>query len=122
MISRVVGQPLEFTPGSQYKYCNVCYMILGRVIEEMSGQSYADYLTQHIFQPADMTATGIDDAGHVLPHRASGYTWNGETYSNSEFVDLSNVGAAGILVSTVLTLLVIPVMYYALMRKRFEPK
>ena len=101
MISRVVGQPLEFTPGSQYKYCNVCYMILGRVIEEMSGQSYADYLTQHIFQPADMTATGIDDAGHVLPHRASGYTWNGETYSNSEFVDLSNVGAAGILVSTV---------------------
>jgi CubicO group peptidase (beta-lactamase class C family) len=101
MISRVVGQPLEFTPGSQYKYCNICYMILGRVIEEVSGQSYADYLTQHIFQPAGMTATGIDEAGRVLPHRASGYTWNGETYSNSEFVDLSNVGAAGILVSTV---------------------
>jgi CubicO group peptidase (beta-lactamase class C family) len=101
MISRVVGQPLEFTPGSQYKYCNVCYMILGRVIEEVSGQSYADYLTQHIFQPAGMTATGIDEAGRVLPHRASGYTWNGETYSNSEFIDLSNVGAAGILVSTV---------------------
>ena len=101
MISRVVGQPLEFTPGSQYHYCNVCYMILGRVIEEVSGQSYADYLTQHIFQPAGMTATGIDEAGRVLPHRASGYTWNGETYSNSEFVDLSNVGAAGVLYSTV---------------------
>ena len=101
MISRVVGQPLEFTPGSQYKYCNVCYMILGRVIEEVSGQSYADYLTQHIFQPAGMTATGIDEAGRVLPHRASGYTWNGETYSNSEFVDLSSVGAAGVLYSTV---------------------
>jgi CubicO group peptidase (beta-lactamase class C family) len=101
MISRVVGQPLEFTPGSQYKYCNVCYMILGRVIEEVSGQSYADYLAQHIFQPAGLTATGIDEAGRLLPHRASGYTWNGETYSNSEFVDLSNVGAAGVLYSTV---------------------
>jgi CubicO group peptidase (beta-lactamase class C family) len=100
-ISQVVGQPLEFTPGSQYHYCNVCYMILGRVIEEVSGQSYADYLTQHIFQPAGMTATGIDEASRVLPHRASGYTWNGETYSNSEFVDLSNVGAAGVLYSTV---------------------
>jgi CubicO group peptidase (beta-lactamase class C family) len=101
MISRVMGQPLEFTPGSQYKYCNICYMILGRVIEEVSGQSYADYLAQHIFQPAGMTATGIDEASRVLPHRASGYTWNGETYSNSEFVDLSNVGAAGVLYSTV---------------------
>ena len=101
MINRVVGQPLEFTPGSQYKYCNVCYMILGRVIEEVSGQSYADYLAQHIFQPAGMTATGIDEAGRLLPHRASGYSWNGDTYSNSEFVDLSNVGAAGVLYSTV---------------------
>jgi CubicO group peptidase (beta-lactamase class C family) len=101
MISQIVGQPLEFTPGSQYKYCNICYMILGRVIEEVSGQSYADYLEEHIFQPAGMTATGIDEPSLVLPHRASGYTWNGETYSNSEFVDLSNVGAAGVLYSTV---------------------
>jgi CubicO group peptidase (beta-lactamase class C family) len=101
MISQVVGQPLEFTPGSQYKYCNVCYMILGRVIEDVSGQSYADYLAQHIFQPAGMIATGIDEAGPIVPHRASGYTWNGDTYSNSEFVDLSNVGAAGVLYSTV---------------------
>jgi CubicO group peptidase (beta-lactamase class C family) len=101
MISQIVGQPLEFTPGSQYMYCNICYMILGRVIEEVSGQSYADYLSEHIFRPAGMTATGIDEAGRLLPHRASGYTWNGETYSNSEFVDLSNVGAAGVLYSTV---------------------
>ncbi len=101
MIRRVEGQPLEFTPGSQYKYCNVCYIILGRVIEDVSGQSYADYLTQHIFQPAGMTATGIEEAGPIVPHRAAGYTWNDETYSNSEFVDLSNVGGAGVLYSMV---------------------
>jgi CubicO group peptidase (beta-lactamase class C family) len=101
MISLVAGQPLEFTPGSQYKYCNLCYLMLGRIVEKVSGQSYADYLAEHIFQPAGMTATGVDEAGPVVPHRAAGYTWDGETYRNAEFVDMSNVGGAGILVSTV---------------------
>jgi CubicO group peptidase (beta-lactamase class C family) len=101
LIARAAGQPLEFTPGSQYKYCNVCYIMLGRIVEKVSGQPYADYLAEHLFQPAGMTATGVDEAGPVVPHRAAGYTWDGETYRNAEFVDMSNVGGAGILVSTV---------------------
>jgi CubicO group peptidase (beta-lactamase class C family) len=92
IISLVAGQPLEFTPGSQYHYCNVCYLMLGRIIEIVSGQSYADYLAEHIFQPVGMTATGVD---------AAGYTWDGQTYRNAEFVDMSNVGGAGVLYSTV---------------------
>ncbi len=101
MIGQAAGQPLEFTPGSQYHYCNVCYLMLGRIVEKVSGQSYADYLSEHIFQPAGMTATGIDEAGPVVPHRAAGYTWDGRTYRNAEFIDMSNVGGAGILISTV---------------------
>jgi CubicO group peptidase (beta-lactamase class C family) len=102
MISQVAGQPLEFTPGSQYSYCNICYMMLGRIVEKVSGQSYADYLAEHIFQPAGMTTTGIDEAGPIVPHRAAGYAWDGTTYRNAEFLDMSNVGGAGILNSTVL--------------------
>jgi CubicO group peptidase (beta-lactamase class C family) len=101
IISLVAGQPLEFTPGSQYHYCNVCYLMLGRIIEIVSGQSYADYLAEHIFQPAGMTATGVDDASNIVPHRAAGYTWDGQTYRNAEFVDMSNVGGAGVLYFTV---------------------
>jgi CubicO group peptidase (beta-lactamase class C family) len=101
MISLVAGQPLEFTPGSQYHYCNVCYLMLGRIIEIESGQSYADYMAEHIFQPAGMTATGVDDASIIVPHRAAGYNWDGQTYRNAEFVDMSNVGGAGVLYSTV---------------------
>jgi CubicO group peptidase (beta-lactamase class C family) len=101
MISMVAGQPLEFTPGSQYHYCNVCYLMLGRIIEIVSGQSYADYLAEHIFQSAGMTATGVDDASIIVPHHAAGYTWDGQNYHNAEFVDMSNVGGAGVLYSTV---------------------
>jgi CubicO group peptidase (beta-lactamase class C family) len=101
LISWAAGQPLEFTPGSQYKYCNICYVMLGRIVEKISGQSYAEYLAEHIFQPAGMTATGIDEAGPVVPHRVAGYTWDGRTYRNAEFIDMSNVGGAGILISTV---------------------
>jgi CubicO group peptidase (beta-lactamase class C family) len=101
LIGQAAGQPLEFTPGSQYHYCNVCYLMLGRIVEKVSGQSYADYLAEHIFRPAGMTATGIDEPGLIVPHRAAGYTWDGQTYRNAEFVDMSNVGGAGILVSTV---------------------
>jgi CubicO group peptidase (beta-lactamase class C family) len=101
MISLVEGQPLEFTPGSQYHYCNVCYLMLGRIIEIESGQSYADYMAEHIIQPVGMTTTGIDEAGPIVPHRAAGYNWDGQTYRNAEFVDMSNVGGAGVLYSTV---------------------
>jgi CubicO group peptidase (beta-lactamase class C family) len=102
MISQAAGKPLEFAPGSQFNYCNVGYVMLGRIIEKVSGQSYADYLTEHIFKPAGMTATFYDDASLVIPHRATGYTWDGGTYLNAGFIDLSNAGGAGVLASTVL--------------------
>ncbi|HSL45036.1 MAG TPA: serine hydrolase [Anaerolineales bacterium] len=102
MIARAAGKPLGSTPGSQYDYCNVCYLMLGRVVEVVSGQSYADYLAEHIFQPAGMDHTAYDDVGLIVPHRASGYTWNGTTYRNADFLDVSNADAAGALISTVL--------------------
>jgi CubicO group peptidase (beta-lactamase class C family) len=102
LIGRVAGQPLQFEPGSQYQYCNICYVMLGRIIEKVSGQSYADYLTEHIFQPLAMTATAYDEAVRIVPHRAAGYTWDGSDYHNSDFIDTSNVVGAGGLLSTVL--------------------
>lgn len=102
LIGRAAGQPLQFESGSRYQYCNICYMMLGRIIEKVSGQSYAAYMTEHIFQQLDMTATEYDEAASIVPHRAAGYTWDGSDYHNSEFVDMSNVVGAGGLVSTVL--------------------
>ena len=48
----------EFEPGSQWAYSNYGFMLLGAVIEAVTGQSYYDYVHEHIYEPAGMTATG----------------------------------------------------------------
>lgn len=96
------GMPLDFPPGSQFNYSNSGYVILTRILEEVSGERYADYVAEHIFRPLGMEATGYEDASAILPHRAAGYIWDGTAYHNSEFFDISNAAGAGGLVSTVL--------------------
>jgi CubicO group peptidase (beta-lactamase class C family) len=101
LMTKFSDLPLDYPPGSQFKYSNSGYVILTAIIEKMSGQSYEDYLAEHIFQPLGMEATRYDNADTVLPGRASGYTWDGEAYHNAEFFDMSNAAGAGGLVSTV---------------------
>jgi len=47
----MLAQPLQHAPGSTYAYCNVCYMLLGMVIEKASGQPYLDYVRSHVAYP-----------------------------------------------------------------------
>jgi CubicO group peptidase (beta-lactamase class C family) len=101
LMAKFSGLPLDFMPGSQFKYSSSGYVILTAIIEKVSGQSYAEYMAEHIFQPLGMEATRYDNADTVLPGRASGYTWDGDAYHNAEFFDMSNAAGAGGLVSTV---------------------
>jgi CubicO group peptidase (beta-lactamase class C family) len=101
LMAKFSGLPFDYKPGSQFKYSSSGYVILTAIIEKVSGQSYADYLAEHIFQPLGMEATRYDNADTVLPGRASGYTWDGDAYHNAEFFDMSNAAGAGGLVSTV---------------------
>ena len=68
--------PLLFAPGSQRRYSNGGYVVLGLIVEKATGQSYYDYVREHITVPAGMTATGCFDADVPLEHVASGYTRN----------------------------------------------
>jgi D-alanyl-D-alanine carboxypeptidase len=67
------NDPLEFEPGSRWHYSNAGYVVLGAVIEKVSGQSYFDYVRDHIFVPADMTNTGYFELDQVVPNLAIGY-------------------------------------------------
>ncbi len=68
------GIPLAFTPGSQFSYCSVCYQILGYVVEQVSGESYSDFLQQEIFDPLQMNNSGTGDANYTsVPNHAIGY-------------------------------------------------
>ena len=63
-MTRIVGnEPLGFEPGTRQMYSNGGYVVLGRVIEVISGRSYAEYVNEHIYRPAGMTASGFVRSG-----------------------------------------------------------
>lgn len=68
------AKELEFEPGSKEGYSNYGYILLGSVIEAVSGESYYDYVEQHVFGPAGMTSTGAEPETAAVPDRANAYT------------------------------------------------
>lgn len=95
------SKPLDFPPGSRLAYSNRGYILLGMVIEKVSGQTYADFLHDNIFSPLGMTGSGYDVATALLLHRASGYSLQDGHLANADFVDMSVPFSAGGLYSTV---------------------
>ncbi|MEM8901143.1 MAG: serine hydrolase [Bacteroidota bacterium] len=53
-----VNDPLEFTPGEQMRYSNAGFIVLGLIIEKVSGTDYSSYVNEHIFQAVGMTSSG----------------------------------------------------------------
>ena len=66
-------KPLDFEPGSKFDYSNSNFILLGAVIEKVSGKKYADLLRERIFEPLGMKDSGLDSDALVLPKRANGY-------------------------------------------------
>lgn len=65
---------LDFEPGSQTQYSNYGYVILGSIIEHVSGESYYDYIRKHIYGPAGMTSSDTPPEDQAIANRAIGYT------------------------------------------------
>jgi CubicO group peptidase (beta-lactamase class C family) len=72
-IDLFAGRELVFAPGSRWAYSNYGFVLLGAVIEKVSGQNYYDYVREHVYAPAGMTATGSEPEDVVFPNRAIGY-------------------------------------------------
>jgi len=98
---RAMGrQPMEFAPGQSWKYCNTGFSLLGYIIENVSGQSYWDFLSERIFQPLGMHATTNRLPSLVIPNRAAGYEQTNHVHINRDY-DLTEVFSAGAIASTV---------------------
>jgi len=100
-MERFKYRPLEFTPGEKFKYSNSGYILLGYIIEKVSGKPYEDYLKENIFQPLNMMDTGYDYHRPLIKHRASGYVLGTNELVNAIYIDMSTPYAAGGLYSTV---------------------
>jgi D-alanyl-D-alanine carboxypeptidase len=94
-------KPLEFAPGSKYSYDNTGYVILGYIIEKLSGERYADYIQHHIFEPLGMKSSGYDVSDAIIPKRAAGYSRDKDQYINAGFISMTEPYAAGALYATV---------------------
>ncbi len=96
------GEPLDFEPGTSWRYSNSGYVLLGDVIEQVSHQTYASFLDQRIFQPLHMTHSFYGSQRRVVAGRASGYEkLDDGQYANATFLSMTQPFAAGAIMSTV---------------------
>lgn len=74
--------PIEFEPGATWSYDNTGYILLGWIIEQVSGTSYWDFVDERLFKPLQMTATRNTDMRPLIPNRATGYEWVKDRFEN----------------------------------------
>lgn len=68
---------LQFEPGKGQRYSNYGYVVLGAIIEAVSGENYFDYVQKHVFDPAGMTGSGFFDPREIVKDLAMGHTLRG---------------------------------------------
>ena len=90
----------EFLPGETWAYSNTGYLLLGDIIERVSGSSYWEFLRTRVFAPAGMHATRSSDPRAVIRARAAGYGWSSGDFEN-RFPLSENAYSAGAIVSTI---------------------
>ena len=92
---------LQFTPGERFQYSNSGYVLLGVIIEKITGKSYEQVLQEKILTPLNMKHTGHDHHETILKNRAQGYYRQGGRYVHANYIDMSVAYTAGGLYSTV---------------------
>ncbi len=101
IIALTENMPLDFPPGSTFKYNNGGYVVLGHIIELLTGQSYEDYVRGNIFDPLGLKDTGYEHVAAILPERVRGYRFKDGEIENAGFLAMSVPHAAGAIFSTV---------------------
>ncbi|MFT5303076.1 MAG: CubicO group peptidase (beta-lactamase class C family) [Mariniblastus sp.] len=91
----------EFEPGSDFRYNNSGYFLLGAIIEQVDGKTYAESVKSRIFDPVGMTDSGYDVHAPIIKRRAQGYEKTPNGYRNAAYLDMGLPFAAGSLYSTI---------------------
>jgi len=98
-------KPLDYSPGESFAYNNTGYYVLGLVIEQVSGMSFASFVSSRILQPLGMLDTGVNNGRSVIPNLASAYAASGSELAPAEYIDMSTVTSAGGMYATAADLL-----------------
>ncbi len=101
LIDGFKDQEPDFAPGERFNYSNSGYVLLGAIIEEVSGQSYEEFVQRNIFDVLGMEHSYYGGHARIIPKRARGYGGEPGNWSNADFISMTHPHAAGSLLSTV---------------------
>jgi CubicO group peptidase (beta-lactamase class C family) len=101
LIGKFKDLAYDFEPGEEWAYNNSAYIILGYIIEEVSGMSYEEFVEEKLFKPTGMTHSLYGSLSEIIPYRASGYQPQGDGFKNADYLSLTLPYAAGSIMSTV---------------------
>ncbi len=101
MIDRFEALPLEFEPGTRWSYSNSGYLLLGAIVEAVSGTSYEEVVETRIFGPLGMERSRYGHENEVVPGRVEGYQGPPGDYEHAAYLSMTQPYAAGSLLSTV---------------------
>jgi len=94
---------LNYAPGAEWAYSGGGYVILGAIMEKITGHPYGDYLRDRIFKPLGMTRTHIINVADIIPNRASGYWFKDGRVRNGEYMGQAHLGGPDVGVLTTAT-------------------
>ncbi len=77
---------MMFEPGTDYKYSNEAYVLLGFIIHKLSGQFYGDFLAENIFKKIAMKTTQINRNSQIVSNRSQSYEKKGEELTHAAYV------------------------------------
>ena len=93
-------KPLNFEPGTSWRYDNSAFYLAGMVVESVTKQEYREYVREHIFKPLGMNSSSLCDARTVTPHLASGYEVDHGKFVNAALISWKLPFAAGAVCAT----------------------
>ena len=95
------NEPLDFPPGTSWHYTNSGYILLGAILEKVTGRPYAEIVADWIFRPLGMKDTRYGSDTPIIPGRADGYRKTPDGVINAPYLSMTQPFSAGALVSTV---------------------
>lgn len=100
MVDFFKNEPVDFTPGEKFDYNNSGYVLLGYIIELVSGETYEDFVENHIFKKLEMNQSYYATDRQIISKRAYGYQKKEHEYLNKTIINFSIPYSSGALMSS----------------------
>ncbi len=99
-LNSIAENPFIFEPGQRFSYSNTGYILLGLIIEKLSGQSFEEFIQNEILVPLELHNTGVITNDKIVRNLAMGYTTNPRVVQKAEYINYNQPYASGNMYST----------------------